>query len=96
MFRRPTIGEVENFEGAANNERARASASRNLAKAIVVAVSLDGKHTVQKDPSDAPGKVAVREAWEQCRAKHGGAIHIRAMAKIQQLTGQTEEETGKD
>lgn len=95
VFRKPTTGEAESFEGKAHNERAAPGAMRDYAKALVVAVSLDGKHTVCLDRADPKSKGEVRKAWDDLRAKYPAA-HIAAQADLLSLSGQARDEGGKD
>lgn len=95
VFRKPTTGESDNFEGSAHRENAKAGALRNLAKAIVVAVSLDGKIVSYTDRGDAKAVRETREAWDALRAKFPGA-HMAAQDDLMSLAGMSAEEEGKD
>ena len=95
VFRKPTIGEAENFEGSAHKEAQRPGGVRNYAKALVVGVSIDGTQTVCMDRLDPKQRAAVREAWDALRAKFPQA-HIASQDDLLSLSGQTRDEGGKD
>lgn len=95
VFRRPTPGEGDTFEGAAHNDRAKPGALRNLAKAVVVAVSLDGKHTTCLDRNDRKARQEVWDAWDALRAKYSGA-HMAAQDDLMGLAGMSRDEEGKE
>lgn len=95
VFRAPTTGESDNFEGAAHNEKARTGALRNLAKATVVGVSHGGVQTVCMDRKDAESVRKVRDAWDSLRGEFPGA-HLAAQDDMLELSGQTKEEAGKE
>lgn len=94
VFRKPTVGEAESFEGRAHNERAKPSALRDFAKTLIVGVSLDGKQTICIDRRDAKD---VRLAWDALRAKYPN-VHISEGVQdaLSSLSGQTSAEGGKD
>lgn len=94
VFRQPTTGESDNFEGAAHNDRAKAGALRNLAKAIVVGVSLGGVQITCTDRNDRAQVDAVRKAWDDLRAKFPGA-HMAAQDDLMALASMAKEEEGK-
>lgn len=95
VFRKPVVGETDNFEGAAHNEKAKAGGLRNLAKALIVGVSLDGKITVCMDRNDRKQVNEVRAAWDELRAKHSGA-HMAAQEDIMELSDMSKDEEGKE
>lgn len=95
VFRKPVTGESDRFEGDAHNDKARAGGLRNLAKAIVVGVSFEGKITICGDRKDLVAVRAVRDAWDELRAKFPGA-HMAAQDDIMSLAGMAREEEGKD
>lgn len=95
VFCKPTVGESDNFEGAAHNDRAKPGALRNLAKAIVVGVSLDGKQTFCIDRNDRASVKQVRDAWETLRAKYPGA-HMAAQDDLMSLASMSADESGKE
>ncbi len=94
VFRRPTLGEGEAFEGAANKEQARAGAMRDLAKATIVAVSFGGEQVTAAE-AGRKGQGDVRAAWDRLRQAHPLA-HIAAKDAIQELLGQEQAEAEKD
>lgn len=95
VFRKPTTGESDNFEGSAHRENAKAGALRNLAKAIVVAVSRGGKIVMYTDRGDAKAVRETREAWDALRADFPGA-HMAAQDDLMGLAGMSAEEEGKE
>jgi len=95
VFRKPTVGECDNFEGAAHQDKARAAALRNLAKATVVGVSRAGKQVLHVEPGDARSKQAVRDAWDALRNDYSGA-HMAAQKHLMSLAGMSDEEEGKE
>lgn len=95
VFRKPTMGESDNFEGSAHREQAKAAALRNLAKAIVVGVSVGGKVITYEDRSDAKAVRDVRDAWDNLRRDFPGA-HMAAQEDLMSLAGMAAEEAGKD
>jgi hypothetical protein len=94
VFREPTVGEAEAYEGHAHHEKARAGMVRNHAKATVVGVSIGGKQTVCMDRADTASVKAVREAWDRLRDRYGAA-HLAAQDDLMALMGSVREE-GKD
>ncbi len=94
VFKRPTLGEGESFEGAANNEGTRAAAMRNFAKATVVAVSFGGEQTIATE-AGKPGQDDVRKAWDKVR-KYYPLAHIAAKDDLQSLLGQEQTKAEKD
>jgi hypothetical protein len=96
VFRKPTLGEVEMYEGRAHqNEKARAAMVRDHAKATVVGVSLGGVQVVCMDRSDPKSVKEVRDAWDRLRANHGAA-HLAAQDDLMLLMGSVKDEAGKD
>lgn len=95
VFREPTTGEGDNFEGAVHNDRTKAGALRNHAKATVVAVSHGGKHTICSDRRDKPAEKATREAWDDLRRTFPGA-HMAAQDDLMSLAGMAKDEEGKE
>jgi hypothetical protein len=95
VFREPTMGEVEVYEGHAHHEKARAAMVRNHAKATIVGVSLDGAQTVCMDRKDTASVRGVREAWDKLRAKYGAA-HLAAQDDLMELMGSVKEDAGKE
>ncbi len=95
VFRKPTRGEGEAFEGAANREDTRAGAMRNFAKAVVVAVSFGGKQTIATEAGKA-GQKDVREVWEEEIRKNYPLAHIAAKDDLQSLLGQEQAKAEKD
>jgi hypothetical protein len=94
VFRVPTMGESDTFEGTAHNDKARSGGLRNLAKAIVVGVSYGGQRTVCTDRADKASERAVREAWESLRKEFPGA-HMAAQDDIMSLASMAADEEGK-
>ncbi len=94
VFRKPTLGEGEAFEGAANHEGTRAAAMRNLAKATVVGVSFGGEQTIAAEAGKS-GQKDVRDAWDRIRKDYPLA-HIAAKDELQSLLGQEQEQAEKD
>lgn len=95
VFRKPTQGESDAFEGAAHNDKAKPGALRNFAKALVCAVNLDGKVTMYTDRTDLKAVRETRDAWEALRARFGGA-HMAAQEDLMDLMGATKDEGGKE
>lgn len=95
VFRKPTVGEAESFEGKAHNDRARPAALREFAKALVVGVSLNGKQTTCMDRKDQPSRREVVAAWDALRDRYPNA-HVAAQEDIFSLSGQARDEGGKD
>ncbi len=95
VFREPTVGEVEMYEGHAHHEKARAGMVRNHAKATVVGVSIDGKQTICLDRRDAKSVREVRDAWDKLRERYGAA-HLAAQDDLQSLMGSVKDEAGKE
>lgn len=95
VFRKPTTGEGDAFEGAVHRDDTKAGALRNFAKAVVVAVSLDGKIVVCLDRKDKMSERAAREAWDGLRASYSGA-HMAAQDDLMSLAGMAKDEEGKE
>lgn len=95
VFREPTMGEAEAYEGHAHHERARAGMVRNHCKATVVAVSFGGVQTVCMDRNDRAAVTEVRNAWDRLRAKFGGA-HLACQDAISALMGSVQDDMGKE
>lgn len=95
VFREPTTGEVEFFERHAHGT-SKDAALRNLAKATIVAVSFQGKHTVCLDRNDRASVDAVRAAWDQGIRKRFGGAHLAAQDDLMLLAGMSRDETGKE
>lgn len=91
VFRKPTTGESDNFEGSAHNEKAKAGALRSLAKATIVAVSFGGKIVSSTNRKDR----AVLDAWDALRGMFPG-VHAAASDDLMDLNGQAKDEGGKD
>jgi hypothetical protein len=96
VFREPTLGEVEMYEGRAHqNEKARAAMVRDHAKATVCAVSFDGAQTICMDRHDRKSVNDVRAAWDTLRAKYGAA-HLAAQDDLMSMMGSVKAESGKE
>lgn len=94
VFRAPTQGESDAFEGAANNERAKPGALRELARKTVVAISHKGVITIHDGERGRLSKV-LGDAWEKLRQDFGG-IHIAAQGDLMALNGAEADESGKE
>lgn len=94
VFRSPTEGESDAFEGAANNERSKPGAVRELARKLVVGVSHKGVITIHDGDRGRLSK-AVGDAWSALRKDYPG-VHIAGQDKIQNLMGMEAEEEGKE
>ncbi len=94
MFRKPTGGECDHFEGSAHNDKAKPGALRNLAKAIVVGVSFGGKVVTVADRKDIVAVKAAREAWDSLREAYPGA-HMAAQEDLMALAGMAADDGGK-
>lgn len=94
VFRRPTEGELSAFERAMSNDKAKDSATRSFAKAIVCGVSLDGKIVSYTDRGDVAAVRGVRDAWDALRERHPGA-HLASVDEILSLASMSAEQEGK-
>lgn len=94
VFRAPTQGESDAFEGAANNERLKPGALRELARKTVVGVSHRGAITLHDGERGRLSK-AMSEAWDRLRQEYPGA-HIAAQSDLMALNGAEADETGKE
>lgn len=94
VFRAPTQGESDAFEGAANNERSKAGALRELARKTVVAISHRGAVTIHDGERGKLSKV-LGEAWERLRQDFPG-VHIAAQSDLMALNGAEADESGKE
>lgn len=95
VFRKPTTGEADAFEGAAHNDKAKAGALRNLAKATIVGVSFGGKTVTCSDRKDVASLKTVREAWDDLRVAFP-SVHGAASEDLMEMSGQAKDEGGKD
>jgi hypothetical protein len=96
VFRAPILSESDAFEGNANNDRAKAGATRTLCRQTIVGVSYRGKITIHGgERTDRAGAESVRKAWDDLRSEYPGA-HLAATGQIQQLLGSVAEEQGKE
>lgn len=95
VFRAPTVGEAEAYEGHAHHEKARAAMVRDHAKATIVAVSIDGAHVICDDRKNLPSVKEVRAAWDKLREKYPGA-HLASQDDLQALMGSVKDEMGKE
>lgn len=96
VFRVPTEGESNAFEMQSHGaDKVKSAALRNLGKAVVVAVSRDGKHTIQSTRGDREEMATVRRAWDDLREEHPGA-HMAAQDALMSLNSMGREEAGKD
>jgi hypothetical protein len=94
VIRSPTQGESDAFEGAANNDRAKAGALRELARKTVVAISHWGAVTIHDGERGKLSKV-LGEAWEKLRHDFPG-VHIAAQSDLMALNGAEADESGKE
>lgn len=95
VFRKPTTGESDNFEGAVAKDATKAAALRNLSKAVIVGVSVGGKIATCSDRKDLPSVRAVRDAWDRLRETHPG-VHMAAQEDLMSLMGMARDEGGKE
>jgi hypothetical protein len=95
VFRAPTSGESDAFEGAANDDRQKPAALRTLAKATVIGVSYRGIQAIHDGERKGKAEKEVRSAWDKLRDDYPAA-HIAAQEDLQQLLGSQREEMGKD
>lgn len=94
VYRKPTQGEADAFEGSVHNERAKSAGLRNLAKATIVGVSVGGIVTTCADRSDAAAVRKVRDAWDALREAHP-SVHVASAGDLMSLAGMSAEEEGK-
>jgi hypothetical protein len=94
VYRSPTMGESDAFEGAANNERMKPGALRELARKIVVGVSHRGTVTLHDGERGKRSK-AMEDAWERLRGDFP-AVHLAGQGAIMSLMGGEAEEAGKE
>lgn len=95
VFRAPTMGECDKFEGDANNERAQAGSARNLSRAIVVGVSYKGKILMHDGQRQGAAEKAVREGWDALRQDYP-AVHMACAETIKALMGGVIATEGKE
>lgn len=94
VYRAPTMGECDKFEGDANNERSKPAALRELARKMVVAISHKGTVTIHDGERGRRSK-AIDDAWEKLRSDYPG-VHLAGQVKIMALMGGEAEEGGKE
>lgn len=94
VYRAPTMGECDAFEGAANNEKAKPGALRELARKTAVGISCHGFVTLHDGEPHHPLK-AMNDAWAALR-KDYPAVHLASQGAIQELMGGEAEEAGKE
>lgn len=95
VFRAPTPGESDAFEGATTDESKRAGALRTLGRQIVVALSYGGKQVVHDGEKRSKAETELRALWDRVRAD-GYSPHIAAQNDFMTLMGAQREEEGKD
>ena len=93
VYRAPTMGECDAFEGAANNERSKPGAFRELARKIVVGISHKGV-IVLHDGERGRMSPRIKDAWETLRNDYP-AVHLAAQSPIQELMGLEASDEGK-
>lgn len=95
VFRAPTTGECDAFEGAATSDAQKPGALRTISRACVVAVSHNGVQTVHDGEPKGKGEKAVRAAWDKLRGDYPG-VHLATQNELMTLMGAERDEQGKD